>query len=159
MCFETNIVSDDEDGDSDDEREQELDPREFRVEPVCTSFDLNGPSPEGADVPVIIEDEEDIHPTSDATLFLQYHQQFGHTPPTKIQLISKAGVIPKCLADCPILVCSSCLYGKATKCPWRGKMTKKKVSGVLPITRSGQEVSVNQLISPMPGLIAHMAGS
>ena len=59
MRFETNVISDDEGGDSDDEREEEIeDPRAFPSEPVPTSFDLDGPTPEGA-VPVIIEDEED----------------------------------------------------------------------------------------------------
>jgi hypothetical protein len=43
MCFEMNVVSDDKDGDLDDEREQGLDPREIPVEPVCASFDLNSP--------------------------------------------------------------------------------------------------------------------
>ena len=117
MCFETNVISDDEGGDSDDEREEEIeDPRAFPSEPVPTSFDLDGPTPEGA-VPVIIEDEEDRQVTSDAALFLQYHQRFSHISPAKIQLMAKSGIIPKQLAHCAIPVCSACLYGKASKQP------------------------------------------
>ena len=52
----------------------------------------------------------------------------------------------------------SCLYGKATKRPWRGKTTKRRVSDVLPTTPLGQFASVDQLVSPTPGLIAQLAG-
>jgi transposase InsO family protein len=160
MCFDANVVSDDEDdGEEDDLHDEELseDLREWT--PVETSFDLDGPpSTQGTD-PVIVEDEEDRQTTTDAVLFFHYHQRFGHASPAKLQLMAKAGIIPRRLARCPIPVCSSCLYGKATKRPWRGKSTKKSVSDVLPITRPGQVVSVDQLVSPTPpGLIAQMSG-
>lgn len=62
------------------------------------------------------------------------------------------------MASCPIPVCTACLYGKATKCPWHGKKTNKASSDVLPVIRSGQVVSVDQLVSPTTGLIAQMSG-
>ncbi len=72
--------------------------------------------------------------------------------------MAKSGIIPKRLAHCAIPVCSACLYGKASKRPWRTKNTKNNVSHVLPVTQPGQVVSVDQLVSPTPGLIAQMSG-
>jgi hypothetical protein len=158
-CFDANVGSDDEDdGEEDDLHDEEFseDLREWT--PVETSFDLDGPpSTQGTD-PVIVEDEEDRQTTTDAALFLHCHQGFGHASPAKLQLMAKAGIIPRRLAKCPAPVCSSCLCGKAAKHPWRGRSTKKSVSDVLPVTRPGHVISVDQLVSPTPGLIAQMSG-
>ena len=67
------------------------------------------------------------------------------------------GVIPKRLKDCRVPMCSACLYAKATKKPWRGKQKhtyKPKI-----ITSPGELISVDQLESPTPGLVAQMVGS
>jgi hypothetical protein len=50
-----------------------------------------------------------------------------------------------------------CLYAKATKRPWQSKPKKTGNDGLKP-TRPGQVVSVDQLVSPTPGLIAQMTG-
>ena len=55
-------------------------------------------------------------------------------------------------------MCSACMYGKATKRPWRHKTKKQKSSKLKRITHAGQCVSVDMLKSPTPGLVAQMAG-
>ena len=75
----------------------------------------------------------------------------------KLQEMARQGKISKKLAKCRIPTCSACLYSKATKRPWRGKESKKG-RPTKTLTRPGQVVSVDQLVSPTPGLIAQMTG-
>ena len=71
--------------------------------------------------------------------------------------MAKQGLIPKRLAKCRKPTCSACLYSKATKRPWRGKESKQGDGRQRP-QRPGQIVSVDQLVSPTPGLIAQITG-
>jgi hypothetical protein len=50
----------------------------------------------------------------------------------------------------------ACLFAKATKRPWRGKTNADNSESA---TTTGDVVSVNQLESPTPGLIAQMTGT
>ena len=125
------------------------------------TFSLAGPSTqeERDQAPAVIIDEED---QQEATLplaaeLLRYHQRFGHISFTKLQAMAKKGIIPKRLAKCKKPFCSACAYAKATKRPWRNRGRVPPVK-LVPITRPGQVVSVDQLKSPTPGLIAQMAG-
>jgi hypothetical protein len=59
--------------------------------------------------------------------------------------------IPSRLANCRIPKCQSCLYGKATKRPWRTK-------GQSEVTLPGQCVSVDQLESPVAEFIGQNKG-
>jgi hypothetical protein len=54
-------------------------------------------------------------------------------------------------------MCTSCLFGKATRRPWRLKPAANKTSSKS-ATAPGQIVSVDQLISSTPGLIAQLKG-
>jgi hypothetical protein len=72
--------------------------------------------------------------------------------------MARQGILPKRLATCPIPLCPTCLYGKATKRPWRNK-PEEKFAKVPKPTIPGTIVSVDMLTSPTPGLIAHMTGS
>ena len=71
--------------------------------------------------------------------------------------MAKDGQLPRRLAKCHVPVCSACGYAKATKRPWRSKTVRDREAEVKP-TRPGQVVSVDQLVSPTPGLIAQMTG-
>ena len=62
------------------------------------------------------------------------------------------------LKDAPVPVCAACLYGKATRKPWRTKPKKVDKDKLRKATAPGQIVSVDMLVSPVPGLIAQMAG-
>jgi hypothetical protein len=72
----------------------------------------------------------------------------SHLPFANIRLMAAKGEIPKRLVTCQIPRCQPCLYGRATKKPWR---TKAQPNNIRTVMRPGECVSVNQLESPVPG--------
>ena len=74
----------------------------------------------------------------------------------KLQCMAKDGTLPHRLASCPIPLCTSCLYGKASRKPWRDKPSAQSVPRK--VTRPGQCVSVDQLVSTTPGQVAQLRG-
>jgi hypothetical protein len=154
----TAIVGDDDLEDqvlSDDDATSE--PEFSSANPKQASFNLDGPVGRGA-TPIIREDEEDYQPTSATAEFLRYHQKFNHCSPKRMQLLARSGVIPRRLAKCPVPVCSSCLYGKATRRPWRHKPNSLTAGESYVPTKPGEVVSVDQMKSANPGFVAHMSG-
>ena len=105
----------------------------------------------------MIEDEEDRQVNNVSAKFLKYHYKFNHCSPRQKQILAQAGVIPRRLAKCPVPVCSACLYGKATRRPWRSKPSNQPSDGYVP-TSPGEVVSVDQMVSNVAGLVATMAG-
>jgi len=91
--------------------------------------------------------------------FLRWHHQLGHLSPKKVKILAKIGVLPKRLADCQVPICTSCLFGKATRQPWRSKTRRSNNSNAIPLTKPGQCISVDQLESSTPGLVAQMRGT
>jgi hypothetical protein len=75
----------------------------------------------------------------------------------RIQQIAAKGIIPRRLASCPIPICQSCLFGKMSRTAWRQKGDLQTPIGQT-ITRAGQCLSVDQLESPHPGIIAQLKG-
>ena len=71
--------------------------------------------------------------------------------------MAEQSIVPKRFKDTYIPACLACHYAKATKRPWRNKKRKSFKQPNLP-TRPGQVVSLDRLVSPTPGLIAHMTG-
>ena len=71
--------------------------------------------------------------------------------------MTQEGIIPRRLADCWVPKCSACIYGKMTR---RAKRTKSKTNPITSrtITVPGQCVSVDQLESSTPGLLAQLKG-
>ena len=166
---ETHLIPDDE-----EEPEVRQDPEsipeddgeaiKFRTEKADTQreFQLGGPrsSDPQTKAPVVVTDEEDrpgeITPTSE---LLQYHYKFQHISFQKLQIMAREGVIPKRLAKCNVPLCTACSYAKATKRPWRSKTTnKQKEAKDGGVSEPGHVISVDQLVSPVPGLIAQMTG-
>ena len=82
----------------------------------------------------------------------------GHLSFTKIQEMAKQGIFPSRIAKCAIPICSACQYAKATRRLWRTKLCKHSQDTIESPTKPGQCVSVDQLVSPTPGLIAQMTG-
>ena len=82
------------------------------------AFNLDGPATMQQ---IVVEGEEDRQPTNVAAEFLRYHQKFNHVSPKKIQAMAKRGMLPRRLANCPVPLCTACLYGKAKKGAWRSK--------------------------------------
>ena len=77
----------------------------------------------------------------------------------EMQVMAKKGIPSKNWAKCDIPICTSCLYGKATRRPWRTKPKKESQESKLrTATEPGQCISVDQLESRTPGLIAQVKG-
>ena len=76
----------------------------------------------------------------------------------KLQVLAARGIIPRKLSKCPIPVCKACLYGKATKRPWRQKKSEDEQKEVHMPTEPGECISVDLMTSPTPGLVAQMSG-
>ena len=87
---------------------------------------------------------------------LCWHYRLGHLPFDRIKQLVSAGQLPKRLLSCKKPFCSACQYGMMTKRPWRAKGEDKKATKMA--TRPGQIVSVDQLESNTPGLIAQLKG-
>ena len=109
LTYKQNVVSNDEDvygwlDESDDE--------DSRDEPLTTDFDMNGPSDSKAN------DKRYEETQNASTEFLKWNQQLGHISPNKMRVMTKIGILPKRLASYEIPICTSCLYGKATRRPW-----------------------------------------
>ena len=125
-------------------------------------FNINGPEstkvtqlPEP--LPNIVPDEESRQPITDMSQLLTLHHQYAHIPMRKLQEMAKQGILPRRLAKCNIPTCSACLYARATRRPWRGKTRRDADNDETPTT-VGEVVSVDQLESPTPGLIAQITG-
>jgi hypothetical protein len=89
--------------------------------------------------------------------FLHYHYRYNHISPQRIRAMAQMGILPKRLATCNIPICPTCLYGKATRRPWRQKPRADYTPPGLP-SAPGQAVSVDFLHSPTPGLVAQLTG-
>ena len=89
---------------------------------------------------------------------LKMHHCMGHMPfPLIREMIKKGGTYrnSKHLLTCPVPVCSACLFGKATKRAWH---TKGPTSSLAPAQAPGDIVSMDQLESSTPGLVAQSKG-
>ena len=129
--------------------------QELVESPRHADFNLEGPT--DMETPTVIQDEGERQKDNVAAEFLKIHQRMGHISPRRIQQITKVETLPRRLATCDIPVCTSCMYGKATKRPWRSKNSKNQAEANKP-SRPGECISVDQLISQSPGLIAQMRG-
>ena len=87
---------------------------------------------------------------------LEIHQRYGHISFRRMVKMAKEGTINKKYTTCPIPTCSACLFAKAGRQQWRDK----KRNNYKPIRNEspGVCVSVDQLVSPTPGLVAQMSG-
>jgi hypothetical protein len=93
------------------------------------------------------------------TLKLLWHYRLGHLPFSTINRVTKRGELPKRLARCPDLMCTSCIYGHMTKKPWRTRAEPITIARQRSITQPGDCVSIDQMESPVPGFVAHIKGT
>ena len=122
--------------------------------PLDTDFDIE----KHEQAPHVIIDEEDEPPQDASKDFLRWHHRLGHCPYGKIVWLAKQGVLPRRLADCRKPKCTSCMFGKATKRPWKTRQKKNDASKIKEATLAGQCVSIDTLISITPGLIGQLRG-
>ena len=103
-----------------------------------------------------LSNHDDATSNLDATSeLMRWHLRLGHLPFANIRLMAARKEIPSRLANCRIPRCQSCLYGRATKRPWR---TKGQAGTIHPVTAPGQCVSVDQLESPVAGFVGQNKG-
>ena len=86
------------------------------------------------------------------------HHKFGHISTRKLQKMDSIGILPKGLTKCPIPKCTACLYGKASKSPWRHRNSNNKSRTDMHYL-PGTVVAIDKMISPTPGYIAQMSGT
>ena len=134
--------------DLDDEHSEEYFPAHNK--PMETSFGLNGPPPD------VVPNEEDTMPQDASAELLRMHHRYGHAPMHKLQRMAQDGILPSRLATSATPLCTSCLNGKASCRPWRDKPSAQQKPRT--VTRPGQCVSVDQLVSTTPGLVAQLRG-
>jgi hypothetical protein len=90
-----------------------------------------------------LTNHDDVTSSPDASAeLMRWHFLLGHLPYANIRLMAARKEIPSRLANCRIPKCQSCLYGKATKRPWR---TNGQSGTLKEVTLPGQCVSVDQL--------------
>ena len=86
---------------------------------------------------------------------LRWHYRLGHLSFAKVQLLAKAGDIPRRLAKIKPPVCPGCLFGAMTRVP---KQSKGRSNTIFEASKPGEHVSVDQLISTQVGFVAQLKG-
>ena len=125
--------------------------------PELTTFDLpDASSPHLVPDKDILDEEPDL--PNDQALWTYWHHRLGHPPNIRIRAMARTGKLPRKLADCRIPLCPSCVFGKATRRPWRSKGQQTGLKDET-ITSPGNCVSIDQLESPTPGLIGQVKGA
>ncbi len=107
-------------------------------------------------ITINIGPEEEVHNNIEEEL-LRWHLRCGHLSMHRLQMMAKRGILPSRLAKCRIPACQSCMFGKMDKRNWRTKQYNE--GGLDKATKPGEMVSVDQLQSPVPGLIAQLKGT
>ena len=95
--------------------------------------------------------------TNDARDMLKLNYKLGHMPFTIMHIMALNDQIPKQFVKYEVPLCSACLYVKQTCRPWRQKPHKQKFIKEHKL-EPGDVISVNQMVSPTPGLVAQMTG-
>ena len=126
-------------------------PSEPSQRPHLVPFDLDHDDP-ATNLPSTDDAVSSLDAPSE---LLRWHYRLGHLPFANIRLMAAKGEIPKRMTTCKIPKCQSCLYGRATRRPWR---TKGQTSQIRTVTKPGGCVSVDQLESPVPGFIGQNKG-
>ena len=136
---------------------QEANPRELHLSPEPKGITTSKlPAVIEDDDTSVVVDEEDCQESTPEAELLMAHHQFQHISFSKLQEMARQGVLPRRLAKCKIPSCSACLYGKATKRAWQSKQEKQSQRNQ--VLKPGKVISVDQMVSPVPGLITQMVG-
>ncbi|CAB9513066.1 Retrotransposon protein [Seminavis robusta] len=94
---------------------------------------------------------------TDQADILAWHYRLGHISFERIRKLAERGDLPAKLARARAPKCASCMFGKATRRPWRTR-TPNNQKDPLSAGAPGSVVGVDQLISSTPGLIGQMRG-
>ena len=105
----------------------------------------------------IIPEDEDVQDKSAQAEFLSWHYRLGHVSFEKIRQMSARGDLPASLRNCKVPKCAACMFAKARRRAWRSKTPVNKIK-TPPVLAPGSVVSMDQMISAVPGFIAQMRG-
>jgi hypothetical protein len=143
VCFNMNVVSDDEDEEEDKADEVSTHSNHPLGEMTMpgNATDLASLTPADTIVPHMIDfqdTEVDFDPAnnrrrseqglSPSAEMLRTHHKLAHLSFAQIRLMAAHGHLPKRFLSCQIPKCASCLYGKASKRPWRNKPTTNQTA-------------------------------
>ena len=162
--FMTHVIPDDEDDDSFQSRDPVAPPAPEDEDPVKSPEQSHEASDQGpmttlVDLgPISHVIPEDPEPTSldPHDELLRWHYRLGHLPFDRILQLAQTGQLPKRLLANKKPSCAACQYRKMTRRPWRVKGDNKNATKTA--MRPGQVLSVDQLESNSPGLIAQLKG-
>ena len=186
-CFPAHIIPDDSEVADDDKPgtsvglEQPTEPPPKRVRwanpspsmqhpaataPTTTASDAST-TPSTTPHPVHIEfddlPESSVHQRDEPELpnasheLMRWHLRLGHLPFYRLRLMGIAGDLPRAIVHAKTPFCAACQFGKATRRPKRFKGAGNERE-IRTATAPGQIVSVDQLESRTPGLVAHQKG-
>ena len=102
-----------------------------------------------------VEEEVTTSLSKPEEILMAWHLKLAHIPFKTLQNMAKMGHLPKNLTHCAPPKCQACMFGKATKVPWRVKGQTKHIQ---PTSTPGECVSVDQMESTCPGIIAQLKG-
>jgi hypothetical protein len=94
--------------------------------------------------------------STDEELLMAEHLKLGHLPFDVLQSAAKQGVLPSRIANCTIPKCPGCLFSKAKRKAWRHNKDTNPVYKL--VTKPGECVSMDHLMSSTPGLIGQGVG-
>jgi hypothetical protein len=109
------------------------------------------------DMEILPTEDVEIQANTSQAQLLAWHYRLGHIPFAKIRQMASRGDLPIALATCQIPKCAACMYGKATRRAWRTKSPVNAIANKR-VTAPGAVVSMDQLVSSVPGLIGQMKG-
>jgi hypothetical protein len=81
----------------------------------------------------------------------------GHTSFAKLKLMAALGILSRGVVTVQPPKCAGCIFGAMMKKPWRTKAAPGKVKTVV-LRGPGDCVSVDQLESSTPGMVAQLKG-
>ena len=136
---------------------QEANPRELHLSPEPKGITASKlPAVIEDDDTSVVVDEEDRQESTPEVELLMAHHWFQHISFSKLQEMAHQGILLRRLAQCKIPSCSVCLYGKATKRAWQSKQERQRKRNQA--LKPREVILVDQMVSPVPGLIAQMVG-
>ena len=104
-----------------------------------------------------IEERVMMHSTSMQGELLRWHYRLGHINFNNLKMLSILGKIPKNLAKIKAPKCATCIYRGMTRIPWRTKGQQSNINSIQ-FTKPDQCMSIDQMESSAPGLIAQLKG-
>ena len=125
---------------------------EYREENL-TDFNTTDEQEVNKELHIIESDEEALSANTPYAELLRWHYRLGHISFVKLKAMARMGILPKRLANVQHIKCKACQFGKMTKKPWRSKSQPK---GIYPVTKPGQCVSVDQMMSSTVGFVAQL---